>query len=88
MTLLAFLPACVNVFRHGTRRHLVYAMANSALAFFMFSFQVHEKSILIPLLPISLLITEEPTLVLWLTNVATFRQVSSCAGNNSSNSCQ
>ncbi|KAI9595936.1 glucosyltransferase [Syncephalis fuscata] len=71
-TLLAFMPACINVFRHGSRRHLVYAMANSALAFFLFSFQVHEKTILLPLLPITLLIVDEPVLVSWFTNVAVF----------------
>ncbi|KAI8049687.1 glycosyl transferase [Syncephalis plumigaleata] len=52
-TLLAFLPACINVFRRGSQRHLVYAMANSALAFYLLSFQVHEKTILLPLLPIT-----------------------------------
>jgi len=34
---------------------LPYALFNSSLAFFMFSFQVHEKSILLPLLPLTLL---------------------------------
>jgi alpha-1,3-glucosyltransferase len=72
-TLLAFLPACINAFRHGSQRHLVYAMANSALAFYLLSFQVHEKTILLPSLPIMLLIADEPVLVPWFTNIATFR---------------
>ncbi|KAG5635041.1 hypothetical protein H0H81_012625 [Sphagnurus paluster] len=36
---------------------LPYALLNSALAFFLFSFQVHEKTILLPLLPITLLLS-------------------------------
>jgi alpha-1,3-glucosyltransferase len=35
---------------------LPYALATSAWGFFLFSFQVHEKSILLPLLPMTLLL--------------------------------
>jgi len=38
----------------------------------MFSFQVHEKSVLLPLLPATLLILEHPELISWLITVATF----------------
>jgi hypothetical protein len=34
--------------------------------------QVHEKSILLPLMPLSLLATAEPLLLAWLPAVATF----------------
>jgi len=44
---------------HGnTKRGLLLAMANSALAFFLFSYQVHEKSILLALLPLNMLAVE------------------------------
>ena len=36
------------------------ALVNCSLAFFLFSFQVHEKSILLPLVPASFLIREDP----------------------------
>jgi alpha-1,3-glucosyltransferase len=72
-TILAFLPACIHVGYYPTRRGFIYALANTSLAFFLLSFQVHEKTILIPLLPITLLYTELPSLVVWFTNVATFR---------------
>ncbi|UZJ56834.1 hypothetical protein CBS101457_006154 [Exobasidium rhododendri] len=36
---------------------LPYALLSTSLAFFLFGFQTHEKSILLPLLPITLLIT-------------------------------
>lgn len=47
-------------------------MINSSLAFFLFSFQVHEKSILLPLLPVTLLVLEEPVATTIFTNVAMF----------------
>ncbi|GLI67446.1 hypothetical protein VaNZ11_011639 [Volvox africanus] len=58
--------------RSPTRWGLLRCMANSAFAFYMFSYQVHEKSILLPLLPITLLAGEEPTLAAWLPILAAF----------------
>ncbi|KDQ15002.1 glycosyltransferase family 57 protein [Botryobasidium botryosum FD-172 SS1] len=40
-----------------TIRLLPYALFNTSIAFFLFSFQVHEKSILLPLMPITLLMS-------------------------------
>ena len=72
-TLLAILPSCVHLGLNPDKHRLVYCLANSALAFFMFSFQVHEKSILLPALPITLLILDEPFWSGWFNNVAIFR---------------
>ncbi|KAG6854653.1 hypothetical protein C0991_003301 [Blastosporella zonata] len=36
---------------------LPYALLNSSMSFFLFSFQVHEKTILLPLLPVTLLLS-------------------------------
>jgi alpha-1,3-glucosyltransferase len=47
-------------------------MVNSSLGFFLFSFQVHEKSILLPLLPATLLVLEEPISTTIFMNVAMF----------------
>jgi len=70
--LLAILPSCVHLGLNPDKHRLVYCLANSALAFFMFSFQVHEKSILLPALPITLLILDEPFWSGWFNNVAIF----------------
>ncbi|GFR52766.1 hypothetical protein Agub_g15367, partial [Astrephomene gubernaculifera] len=53
-----------------TRWGLLRCMANSGFAFFMFSYQVHEKSILLPLLPLSLLAGRHPGLAAWLPLLA------------------
>ena len=47
-------------------------MANSAWAFFLFSFQVHEKSVLLPLLPVTMLALQAPELAAWLPPLACF----------------
>jgi len=58
---------------------LPYALLNSSMSFFLFSFQVHEKTILLPLMPMMLLssgaVTESTTFA-WgalVTNAAVFR---------------
>ncbi|EIW59448.1 glucosyltransferase [Trametes versicolor FP-101664 SS1] len=57
---------------------LPFAMLTSSLSFFLFSFQVHEKTILVPLLPMTLLLSgsspDEQTfeLGMLMNNVAVF----------------
>ncbi|KAI8323906.1 glucosyltransferase required for N-linked glycosylation pathway [Martensiomyces pterosporus] len=83
-TSLAFAPSCVHLFLAIKRQRntaastrsgitlLCYSMLNSSLAFFLFSFQVHEKTILLPLMPALLLICDEPWAVDWFVQVALF----------------
>jgi alpha-1,3-glucosyltransferase len=60
---------------------LPYALLGSAMSFFLFSFQVHEKTILVPLLPLTLLLSSAAGdsftfhLGALVNNVATFRLV-------------
>ena len=81
MTLILILPACYKLFlvgRHPTcsRKQdwkvLLWGSASTGLAFFLASFQVHEKSILMALAPISLLVWEDSTFVIWFSIVATW----------------
>jgi alpha-1,3-glucosyltransferase len=55
-TLLAATPATWQQIRRPSKEGFVWCMANSAWAFFLFSFQAHEKSILLPLLPVAMLV--------------------------------
>ena len=71
-TLCAVLPSGIHLMIHPNPKGLLYALFNSALGFFIFSFQVHEKSILLAALPASLLMFDEPTIILWFENVATY----------------
>lgn len=53
-TLLSILPPCLMLSSQPDRRLLPFGLATTAWGFFLFSFQVHEKSVLLPLLPMTL----------------------------------
>ncbi|KAL9105732.1 MAG: hypothetical protein Q9227_009145 [Pyrenula ochraceoflavens] len=55
-TLLSILGPCMVIGAIPRMSLLPYALATSAWGFFLFSFQVHEKSVLLPLLPMTLLL--------------------------------
>eukprot|EP01047_Picozoa_sp_COSAG01_P043634 COSAG01_NODE_3889_length_5578_cov_202.537324_7_plen_472_part_00 len=59
-TLGALLPSTLMLARRPNAAGLLYASVCAGLAFFLFSFQVHEKSVLLPLLPALLLAGREP----------------------------
>ncbi|KAI3405228.2 ALG6 [Candida oxycetoniae] len=54
---------------------IIYGFAYNALSFYLFSYQVHEKSILVALCPILLLLFIDPgdiTMIQWINNIGTF----------------
>lgn len=55
-TLTTILPACMTISLFPRKDLLPWAMASTAWGFFLCSFQVHEKSVLLPLLPMTLLL--------------------------------
>jgi len=71
-TLAALLPPCALLLRHPSRRGFLLCATACGLAFFLLSFQVHEKHILLPLLPAALLSADDPRLFGWLALVASF----------------
>lgn len=76
-TLVGISPSCVCAFV-GKPRLWPWTFASCAWAFFLFSFQVHEKSVLLPLLPTILVSIQQHSLpnVLamsqWIGNIAYF----------------
>ena len=56
ITLASVLPSALVIGSVPRKSLLPYAFASSAWGFFLFSFQVHEKSVLLPLLPMTLLL--------------------------------
>ena len=59
LTLISVLPACMTISLFPRKELLPWAMASTAWGFFLFSFQVHEKSVLLPLLPMTMLLAGE-----------------------------
>lgn len=61
---------------------LPYALLTSSLSFYLFSFQVHEKTILVPLLPMTLLLSgasPDSSIFAWgvlANNIGVFRYAS------------
>ncbi|PWA83911.1 ALG6, ALG8 glycosyltransferase family [Artemisia annua] len=70
MTVSSCLPSMFLQIRSPSNRGFLYGQLNSAFSFYLFSFQVHEKSILLPLLPATILAVEEPFVFQWFTQFA------------------
>ncbi|XP_027925056.1 probable dolichyl pyrophosphate Man9GlcNAc2 alpha-1,3-glucosyltransferase isoform X1 [Vigna unguiculata] len=69
-TVITCLPSMIQQIKSPSYRGFLYALLNSSFSFYLFSFQVHEKSILLPLLPATLLAVEEPFIFKWFTQFA------------------
>ncbi|KAK4507973.1 hypothetical protein PRZ48_001708 [Zasmidium cellare] len=59
LTLLSILPPCLIIFFKPRRELIPLAFATTAWGFFLCSYQVHEKNVLLPLLPMTLLLSTE-----------------------------
>ncbi|NXC43220.1 ALG6 glucosyltransferase, partial [Penelope pileata] len=72
VTFLSLLPTCVKLTVQPSLRGFKLALVSCALSFFLFSFQVHEKSILLVSVPVCLIINEIPFMATWFLLVSTF----------------
>lgn len=78
-TALASLPSNILLFLQPSKSGLVLSLINTSLAFFLFSFQVHEKSILLVAVPAAMFLggfrevhrRYTPLICVWLLTVAT-----------------
>lgn len=71
-TTCAVLPSCISLFLSPTRNAFLLSLVNSALAFFLFSFQVHEKSILLVAVPVLLYFHDNPFPCFWFLIISHF----------------
>ncbi|KAG8195219.1 hypothetical protein JTE90_027960 [Oedothorax gibbosus] len=74
-TLVSAMPSCIQLMRNPSLHKFRIALINSSLSFFLFSFQVHEKSILFSALPVLLLIEDHPLTCIWFAYISTFSLV-------------
>lgn len=58
-TLSSIIAPCAIIFRHPRPSLLLLSLSCVSWGFFLFSFQVHEKSVLVPLLPMTLLLSSK-----------------------------
>ncbi|KAF2859150.1 glycosyltransferase family 57 protein [Piedraia hortae CBS 480.64] len=70
LTLVFITPPCLLLFLHPQKKALLPALAASSWGFFLCSYQVHEKNVLLPLLPMTLLLASEggltPSIRAWV----------------------
>lgn len=59
LTLLSILPSCALILLNPRKALTPLAFATTAWGFFLCSYQVHEKNVLLPLLPMTLLLASE-----------------------------
>jgi len=76
VTVATIAPSCVlTMFKHRGSRELRWPLFTVSLSFFLFSFQVHEKSILLPLVPAVLLADEDFFTAFWFSMFASVSMV-------------
>ncbi|EMR11686.1 hypothetical protein PNEG_00122 [Pneumocystis murina B123] len=75
-TLISILPPCLIIFLKPRVCLLPWGLTCSAFGFFLFSYQVHEKSILLPLMPATILLLipnkNMKAWIGWINIIATF----------------
>lgn len=74
-TLLAVIPSSYDVFRNTSLSKFKYSLINSALAFYLFSYQVHEKTILLVAIPALLVMPNDSLACVWLLSISNFSMV-------------
>ena len=71
-TAIAALPSALHLYFKPKFTTLLISLVNVSLAFFLFSYHVHEKSILLVALPVSLLSPYKPFACFWFLSFAHF----------------
>lgn len=71
-TFAALFPSCADLFLRPNLKKFVLALINSSLAFFLFSFQVHEKSILLVAIPVMMFFPYAPFVCFWFLCISIF----------------
>ncbi|XP_012287110.1 dolichyl pyrophosphate Man9GlcNAc2 alpha-1,3-glucosyltransferase [Orussus abietinus] len=72
LTAITIFPSCFNLYMEPCKEKFVVALINSALGFFLFSFQVHEKTILLVAIPVLLHFHNDPFPCFWFLMISSF----------------
>lgn len=72
LTTFSVLPSCINLYLNPQKERFIISLINCALAFFLFSFQVHEKSILLVAIPVLLYFESNPFPCFWFLIISHF----------------
>ena len=71
-TVMASLPSLYLLFKNPNSKNFKQSLFICSLNFFLFGFQVHEKSILLPLFAVNMLLDTNKAFVIWFNNISLF----------------
>lgn len=71
-TLISVLPTCIDLFKNPSKMKFLLSLINCSLSFFLFSYQVHEKSILLVAIPILMYSPQNTFICTWFVSITTF----------------
>lgn len=71
-TLISVLPTCMDLFKNPSKPKFLLSLINCSLSFYLFSFQVHEKSILLVAIPVLMYTPQNIFICTWFTSITTF----------------
>ncbi|XP_025206185.1 dolichyl pyrophosphate Man9GlcNAc2 alpha-1,3-glucosyltransferase [Melanaphis sacchari] len=71
-TLISVLPTCLNLLKNPSKIKFLISLINCSLSFFLFSFQVHEKSILLVAIPVLMYAPQNTFMCTWFLSLTTF----------------
>ena len=71
-TTVALLPSSLDMLFRPSKKKFIISQINSSLAFFLFSYQVHEKSILLAAVPVLLYFHNDRFACFWFLLISTF----------------
>lgn len=72
LTAISLLPSVVNLFRRPTYNNFILSSIICSLSFYLFSFQVHEKSILLVAIPVILYLPANIFTSIWFLLISVF----------------
>ncbi|XP_011298859.1 dolichyl pyrophosphate Man9GlcNAc2 alpha-1,3-glucosyltransferase [Fopius arisanus] len=75
VTVSSVLPSNIHLLLRPTRKTFLLALINTSLGFFLFSFQVHEKSILLVAVPVMLHFGDDPFFCFWFLIISSFSMI-------------
>lgn len=75
LTLAGISIPCLTLFLKPKKELLPIALASTSWAFFLFSFQVHEKSVLLPLMPMTMLLAGHDGFNAWTKSWIMFANI-------------
>lgn len=72
ITFISILPTCLDLLKKPSKLNFLLSLINCSLSFFLFSFQVHEKSILLVAIPVLLYSPQNTFICTWFVSITTF----------------